>query len=265
MKLQGKKTLYWGESMQNERRAQIVEAINQRGLIYFGALVDMFPDVSEMTLRKDLKFLDEEGKIVRIHGGARSLDTVRGMDMPLRQRLTLNIEKKQEIAAKALSFLQPGDSIFLDSGSTMTELAKLFPDQECTVFCGGLSCVNELSRLDSPDICLLGGMLNKSSLSVRDPRMVQEVECLHFDVAFISVNGFSPESGFSCRRPERQLVEQAVLRRSRKKVVLMDSTKLSRQYAYLICGVAEVDALISASSFPEEIRQSVERMGGTVL
>ena len=77
--------------MQNERREQIVDAVNQCGVIYFGTLVDMFPEVSDMTLRKDLKSLDEEGRIVRIHGGARSLDTVRSSDIPLRQRLTQNI------------------------------------------------------------------------------------------------------------------------------------------------------------------------------
>ena len=251
--------------MLSKRRAQILEAVNQRGVLYFGALSDMFPDVSDMTLRKDLKSLDEEGKIVRIHGGARSLDTVRAPDVPLRQRLTQNMKQKQEIAAKALSFLQPGDAVFLDSGSTMTELAHLFPDRECTVFCGGLSCVNELSRLEKPAIYLLGGMLNKSSLSVRDPRVAREVEGLHFDVAFISVNGFSPEGGFSCRWPERQLMEQAVLRRSRKKVVLMDSTKINRQCTYLICKTAEVDVLISDSGLPAEVRQAVEQQGVTVV
>lgn len=251
--------------MQNERREQIVDAVNQCGVIYFGTLVDMFPEVSDMTLRKDLKSLDEEGRIVRIHGGARSLDTVRSSDIPLRQRLTQNIEKKQEIAAKAKSFVKPGDSVFLDSGSTMTELAKQFPDQPCTVFCGGLSCIYELSKLENPNIYMLGGMLNKSSQSVRDPRVAKEVESLYFDVSFISINGFSQENGYSCRSPERQLMEQAVLKRSRLKVVLMDSTKVDKCCTYLICKTSEIDVLISDSSLPLQIRQAIEQQGVTVV
>lgn len=251
--------------MLNERREQIVEVINQRGIVYFGTLAGLFPGVSDMTLRKDLKCLDEEGKIVRIHGGARSLDTIRSSDVPLRQRLTQNIENKQEIARKARAYLKPGDSIFLDSGSTMTELARQYPDVPCTVFCGGLSCVNELSRLENPDIYLLGGMLNKSSLSVRDPRVAKEVESLFFDVSFISVNGFSTEFGYSCRSPERQLMEQAVLRQSRQKVVLMDSSKVDKQCTYLICKASEVDVLITDSALPERVRQTMEEQGVTVV
>ena len=69
--------------MLNERRSQILDAVNLRGTMTFSALMQMFPNISEMTLRKDLKSLDEEGKLVRIHGGARSLDTVLNADAPL--------------------------------------------------------------------------------------------------------------------------------------------------------------------------------------
>ena len=114
--------------MLNERRSQILDAVNLRGTMTFSALMQMFPNISEMTLRKDLKSLDEEGKLVRIHGGARSLDTVLNADAPLTQRLSQNMELKREIALKARALVQPGMTVFMDSGSTMTELAKAFQD-----------------------------------------------------------------------------------------------------------------------------------------
>ena len=251
--------------MLNERRDRIVETVNRQGVISFGDLAVMFPDVSDMTLRKDLRSLDEDGRIVRIHGGARSLNNVLSQDVPLTQRLTQNIGLKREIAKKAAAYVREGSSVFLDSGSTMTELADIFPDIPCTVFCGGLSCVDRLSRLKEPGVYLLGGMLNKSSLSVRDPRVAREVESFHFDISFISVNGFTPESGFCCRSPERQLMEQAVLRRSGLRVVLMDSTKVGQSCPFQICRTEEADVLISDTQLSQSVRRAVTEKGVTVL
>ena len=251
--------------MRQARQEQIQQAVNARGFIRFSELADLFPQVSEMTLRTDLKTLDQEGRIVRIHGGARSLDTVRGADLPLRQRLGRHIEGKREIARKAAPLVSAGSAVFLDSGSTMTELARAFPNVECTVFCGGLSCIQELSRLKKPEISILGGRLNKSSQSVRDLRNLLEIQSLYFDVAFISINGFSPELGFFCQSSERQLMEQAVLGRSRRKVVLMDSSKVDVLSTYLICPPDGVDTLVSDSLLPAHIKKQLTGMGVEVL
>ncbi|MBQ9300719.1 MAG: DeoR/GlpR transcriptional regulator [Clostridia bacterium] len=248
-----------------ERRERIVAAVEQQGVVSFSELARLFPDISEMTLRKDLKQLDEQGRIVRIHGGARAIKTVRGTEMPLRQRLTQHIDKKRVIARKALAFLQAGDFVFLDSGSTATELAKIFPDIRCHVFTGGLSCVNELSGLTHPVVHVLGGMLNKSSLSVRDVRLAYELENYHFDVAFLSVNGFFPDIGFSSLRPERQLMEQTVLRHAKKSIMLLDSTKLDESCPYIVCPTSGVDVLISDDEFPADVKKQLEAAGVTVL
>ena len=169
--------------MLEERRSRIIRAVNENGVVNFASLVRMFPDVSEMTLRKDLKSLDEQGALVRIHGGARALDTVGAGDTPLKQRFTQNIDKKRRIAQKARLLLKPNLNIFLDSGSTLTELAKAFVDQPCTVFTCGLSCINELSRLEQVDVFIVGGMLNRDSLSVHDyPLVLRQIEQINFDL-----------------------------------------------------------------------------------
>lgn len=251
--------------MLNERRTQILETVNQRGTVMFSTLMQMFPDVSEMTLRKDLKNLDEEGRLVRIHGGARSLDTVHGVDTPLTQRLSQNIDLKREIALKARALVQSETTVFLDSGSTMTELAKAFPDVPCAVFTGGLSCVQELSRLEHADIYVLGGRLNKSSMSMRDARLAHDLESLYFDLAFISVNGFSMENGFSCRSSDRWHMERTVVSRAARVVVLMDSTKVGRVYPFSICRPDGIDVLVSDGGLDKEACRMLESAGIEVL
>lgn len=109
------------------RRNAIAALINQKGTVSFSTIKEHFPNVSEMTLRTDLKALDEAKQIVRIHGGAKSVQLVINTDDFFNRRAIRNIQEKQEIAQKALRLIQPDTAIFLDSGSTTTELAQLSP------------------------------------------------------------------------------------------------------------------------------------------
>ena len=121
------------------RRNAIVELVNKYGTVSFSQIKEQFSNVSEMTLRTDLKALDEAKEIVRIHGGAKSVQLVIGTDDYLTRRAVRNIQAKQEIARKALKLIQPDTAIFMDSGSTTTELAKIFPDQSNLILACGAS------------------------------------------------------------------------------------------------------------------------------
>ena len=121
-----------------ERRNAIVELVDAMGTVSFRQLKEQFPNVSEMTLRTDLKALDAEGRIVRIHGGARSVEQIIGTDGLLSTRTGKNIEAKSLVARKALELIKPNTSVFLDSGSTTTALAAEFPDENALIFTSGL-------------------------------------------------------------------------------------------------------------------------------
>lgn len=218
-----------------------------------------------MTLRKDLKSLDEEGKLVRIHGGARSLETVLTADTPLMQRMSQNIDLKREIATKARTLVQPGMTVFMDSGSTMTEFAKNFPDVSCTVFTVGVSCVQELCRLNQPEIYMLAGKVNRSSMSVRDAQLANSLQNLYFDIAFVGVNGFSVENGFSCYSSDRWNMEKAAVSRSARVAVLMDSTKAGRICPFSICDLKEIDVLVSDHKLDFQTKQMMENIDVEVL
>ena len=112
-----------------QRRNQIVELVNRKGSIGFAQLKEAFPSVSEMTLRTDLKALDEARRVVRVHGGVKSVEQVVGTDDLLSRRSARNAEAKQIIAEKATALLRPNTTLFLDSGSTATAVARCIPDQ----------------------------------------------------------------------------------------------------------------------------------------
>lgn len=126
-----------------QRRNQIVELVNRKGSISFAQLKEAFPSVSEMTLRTDLKALDEARRVVRVHGGVKSVEQVVGTDDLLSRRAARNAEAKQIIAEKAAALLRPNTTLFLDSGSTATAVARCIPDQPMLIYTSGLSCAME--------------------------------------------------------------------------------------------------------------------------
>ena len=129
------------------RREQIVALINEEGQISFSKLKESFPDISDMTLRTDLKYLDEMGKVIRIHGGARSVETLAGTDGLYLARATRKQSEKLEIAQKAVNLLPHNATLFIDSGSTTTLFCRTLPDAAYEIYTCGISCATELSRL----------------------------------------------------------------------------------------------------------------------
>ena len=161
-----------------QRRNQIVELVNRKGSISFAQLKEAFPSVSEMTLRTDLKALDEARRVVRVHGGVKSVEQVVGTDDLLSRRSARNAEAKQLIAEKAAALLRPNTTLFLDSGSTTTAVARCIPDQPMLIYTSGLSCAMELAKLEKPHVSLPGGSLNRFSMSVCGTQSVQTLEVI---------------------------------------------------------------------------------------
>lgn len=252
------------DSMETRRNA-IVELINEHGTVSFSQIKEMFSQVSEMTLRTDLKILDESKRIVRIHGGAKSVQVVVGTDDYLSKRAIRNIPQKQKIAEKALSLLRPDTTIFVDSGSTTTLLARQFPNQSNLIYTTGLSCATELSHLSRPTVMLPGGRLNRYSQSVYGISAVRELERVNFSQTFLGVTSYSPNTGFTCGSNEEAILKQTAIRQSEQTVVLMDSSKFGTISTFRICDLSEIDVIVSDGNLPESFLEDCRRFQVTVL
>lgn len=248
-----------------ERRAKILKLINDMGDISFNELKCAFSNVSEMTLRKDLKFLDSQKSIVRVHGGARSIDTVQISDLPLAFRLRHNFTKKFEIANKAKALIKENDVIFLDSGSSSAHLAKVFPNIACTVFTNSLQAAITLCELDKLTLFMFGGEIKKESLSIKGQSTLSDLSYLHFDKAFLSSAGMVVDEGISTKNSDRWLISREIIKRSDKNIILMDSTKLGKQYPYIFARIEDIDTLVSDSELDKKIISTLEKKGITVL
>ena len=244
-----------------KRRQKITEIVNREGRITFTHLKEHFPDISEMTLRTDLKYLDDTGAIIRVHGGAKSIDTVAGTDGYFAQRIVRNQERKLQIAQKAVTLMRGRGSAFVDSGSTTTLMSRYFPDEERQIYTCGVSCATELAALTKPTVHLLGGQMNRYSLSVAGGRSLLELQSCHFEVCFIGVTSFHEKMGFGCESERDCVLKQMALRQSEYKVALIDSSKFDLYSTHCICRTNEVDAVVSDDLLTDEQRMFFERQG----
>ena len=244
-----------------QRRSKIVSFVNEKGSVTFNELKEMFSDVSEMTLRTDLKNLDKEQRIVRIHGGAKSLDQVARNDDFLNKRYVRNTENKKEIAKKALDFVKSKQTIFIDSGSTTTMLAHILEDQPNVYVTSGLTCAIEMAKLKQARVSLTGGNMNHRSLSVNGIEGIQMIEKINFDIAFMGVTNFSHKTGFTCESLEDAQLKRAAVKKADKVIILMDSSKYETKGTYTICNLDEVTAVVSNDKLPQKFREECKNVG----
>lgn len=248
-----------------ERREKIVELVNRLGTVSFAQLKAAFPDVSEMTLRTDLRALDEERRLVRVHGGAKSVEVVVGTDDFLLRRALRCAPEKAQIAQKTLSLLRPDMTLYLDSGSTTTALARLIPDERFQIFTSSLSCANELLRLTRARVFLPGGFVNRYSQSLCGIEAVRTVGRINFDLALIGTTSFSDKTGFSCGMEEEAQLKRAVIAQAERSFVLMDAGKVGLTSTFSFSTLDEVDGIVSDDGLPAELAAACRARGKTVL
>ena len=236
----------------DERRDKIVDLVNAEGSLGFAQLKRAFPEVSEMTLRTDLKALDEARRIVRVHGGAKSISFTVGSDDLFARRMQRNPAAKHLIAQKAARLVVPGTVIFIDSGSTTTALAAALPDVRLLVFTNSITVVNELARFENISTMLVGGQVNRDSMCTSGGTAIEAVSALSFDRLFLGVTGYERGRGFTCGLDDQAVLKRTLIARSDETVALMDSGKEGRHSTFPICTLGQVDTIVSDGGLSAE-------------
>ena len=237
-----------------KRRTSIEQLINERGNITFVELKEVYPHVSDMTLRTDLKSLDQERRIVRIHGGAKSVKDVVGIEDSLQMRTARHMVAKKSIARKACSLISEGQTIFLGSGSTTTVLAGMLQDYNNLIVTTGVSCAMKLSTRENSKVLMPGGMLDFHSMGLSGINTVSQLGRMNFDLAIMSAAGFHPDIGFSCLNEDEAVLNQTVMKRAKQTIILMDSSKYDKVTTFSFSLLNDIDGLIS-EAYPPLIQE----------
>lgn len=183
--------------------------------------------VSPATARRDLEQLEGRGEIQRVHGGAVNVDS--RLEEPLFDaKAAIASKEKQRIAQAALKFIKPGDTIYLDGGSTVLELARLLRDHtNLTVVTNSLRAAIELAGR-GPRLILVGGELRRLSQTIVGPLTRLVLHELHVDTAFMGSIGLSVREGLTTTDPSEAYTKKLVLEQARQVVVLADSSKVGK-------------------------------------
>ena len=249
--------------MHQIRLEKIKQYIADKSVASIKELQALFPEVSLMTIHRDLDALVKSGDVVKFRGGARSV--LHEMDPEFNVRMRKNNEGKMAIARKALSMLQPHSSVFLDASTTNLFLARNMPDIDLHVFTTGPSIALELCRLHNPVVNLCCGTMNRKNLALSGQNTLEMLEGINIDTAFIGVSGCSAEAGFTCGTESDMRVKRLVIRKARTSVIMCGRENLDCLMPYTFAKLEDVDYLISDEELPESFMQAVEAAGIRML
>lgn len=243
---------------------KIIELIEDRNSISVVELCKLL-NVSDMTIRRDLRALANDGLLERVHGGALSRRG-RSYEPPYLIRSTKAIEQKEVIGRCAATLIDEGDSIGLDVGTTTLELAKaMIGIPNLTVVTANLAIVDVLS--DTPNIRLImtGGILRKEEFSLIGHIAQRTYEEFRIDKAFVGIGGLHLDAGLTEYNLEDTLVKKAMIANAGKVIVLADSSKLGETCFALIATLDVMDVLVTDKNAPQEMLDALTARGVEVV
>lgn len=252
--------------MNTERREQIKDILRKRGEIKLKELEEMFSQCSSMTLRRDLKYLEDNGFIKRTRGGAVAMNRLSiAAENIYAQRVFEHVAQKYAIAKKAFPFIERGRSIYIDAGTTTTLFAREMEDEYLSVMTSGLNIAEELIKKQKPTVTLVGGQFNRNTLSASGISSAQFIREVNIDIAFMATSGFSMENGFTSGIYTESELKKEVIHRARKTIMLMDSSKIDKIMTFTFAYLDDIDILISDDDLDPEIKKEAERRGIQVV
>ncbi|HHT44184.1 MAG TPA: DeoR/GlpR transcriptional regulator [Fastidiosipila sp.] len=246
--------------MIQKRRDLIHKTIEDRGDVSLDELQALLPDVSLMTIRRDLIVLEKEGRVIRVRGGAKSRKTSALLQEPAYlQRLESHDSAKAIIASKAIEFVAAGRSLYIDSGTTCLAFTEQLPDDNIFIITPSPHVALEAAKRRDIRVNLTGGQLNRNTLTLSGTNAVQYMKGINIDVAFMAASAFSLQNGFSCGDFNEAELKRLIMRKAELVIVLMDQSKLGFSMPYTFARPNQVNILITEAELPEPYIRALRR------
>jgi DeoR/GlpR family transcriptional regulator of sugar metabolism len=230
-----------GPVFAEERRQRILDAVKAQGRVRLFELVEMF-GVTEPTIRKDLSELHNRRLLRRTHGGAIAVDS--RFEQTLHDRHELHRADKQKIAEACRDEISRGESVYLDSGTTVQAIAEGLEPDDLNILTNALGVAAAVAGREGLRHTLLGGSVRPLGGSLVGPVALETLARFTVDVAFIGASGLT-EDGISVADVSEAQIKQSVIDRARRVIVPMDSSKFGMADFVNVCGLERVDLLIT--------------------
>jgi DeoR/GlpR family transcriptional regulator of sugar metabolism len=245
---------------QEERHKQILKIISEDGRVTVKQLADAF-NTSLVTIRKDLKHLENEGKLIRTHGGAISREEL-SSHVAFEVRATKNKVCKERIGRAAAAMVKPGDIIFIDASTTTVEICPhLNGMKDLTVITNSVDVAYIVSRYEGVNVIVLGGSIRKASMSIIDMQIRQTFSDWMIDKAFLGGWGFTVEDGLTDQPGVLITQKRTIVEHSAFKVAMVDYTKVGKGAMDTFAAPSDLDVIITNTELHPEYKERMIRTG----
>jgi DeoR family transcriptional regulator, aga operon transcriptional repressor len=243
-----------------DRHQRIINKLAQVGAVN---VLDLCTElnVSSVTIRKDLKFLEDKDLLFRTHGGA-TLTNPYTSDRSVNEKVKIRSGEKSNIGSAAASLIQADDCILIASGTTVLSLAKsIHPKSSLTVVTAALNVALELINHPEIEVIQLGGILRKSSSSVTGAYAEKILEDFSCSKLFLGVDGIDVEFGLTTTNMQEAQLNRKMINAAQKTIVLADSTKFGKRGFGKICGLEDIEQVITDKGISDHMVKTLTGMG----
>lgn len=244
---------------EEERKAAIVEYVQKNLRASIDELAMKY-SVSKSTIRRDLMELENNKLIKRTHGGAISMEVV-SFEPTFTEKESRYAQEKELIAQKAVEFIQDGDTIIMDAGTTtflMSKHLKSFSD--LTVVTNSIMIAQELLNCSKIEVIVVGGSLRKSTQALVGPLTDEALEKIHVDTCFIATNGLDIREGLTTPNITEATTKRRMMDSAKSIVLLADHTKIGKVSFAKFGNISEIDQFIVDDKIPEDVLNSLVNM-----
>ena len=218
-------------------------------------------NVSSVTIRKDLKLLEDKHLLFRTHGGG-TVSNPYAADKHVNEKVKLFSEEKLSIGEAASRLIEPNDCILIASGTTVLSFAKnIQPKGFLTVITAALNVALELLHRPEIEVIQLGGILRKSSSSVTGSYAEKILEDFSCSKLFLGVDGIDVEFGLTTTNMMEAQLNKKMITAAQKTIVLADSSKFGKRGFGKICGLEDIEQVITDSNISDHMVETLKGMG----
>ncbi|KSU79769.1 transcriptional regulator, DeoR family [Fictibacillus enclensis] len=227
--------------IKEKRINKIKNYVSKHDSVSLDELVSIF-DVSKNTIRRDIQVLVDRGKLKKVYGGV----TVNHKTLEsIQDRKKRNKDQKASIVKEASRFVEDGDSIFIDSGTTTIEMFEYIKDRNLLIFTNSIELVVRALPYKELNVMLIGGMLDRKTDSFGDPRNLDLLSNYNIKKAFMASTGISLSNGVTNASPLESQLKKEIVHRSSEVFLLVDHDKFDKYGLITYCGLDEIDYILT--------------------
>ncbi len=247
--------------LKKERQAYILHQVNLHNKVLSSSLCTEI-NVSEDTIRRDLQELADEGKVIKVHGGALS-HSFNEVSFPINGVYSQN--QKKQIAQKAISIIENGMFILTSGGTTIIEMGRSLPPQlKATFISGSIPAVLEYMQHPNIEVIMIGDKISKNSKITVGSEAIAKIKQLKADICFLGTNAIDLEHGITDNDWEVVQLKKAMIESSKKVVCLAIAEKVNTVQPIQICGIQDIDLLITELPADSDILKPYKLAGVNV-